>query len=103
IPPPRSGPPAGSTARSLPPADIAVEPSPSRIPSIPWTPASVASDAYALQTQLDELAQQFEQMKSQLRQAQKLASIGTTAAMIAHEFNNLLTPVVAYAKHALDL
>jgi len=41
-------------------------------------------------------------MQEQLRQSQKLASLGTTAAMIAHEFNNLFTPVVAYAQQALD-
>jgi C4-dicarboxylate-specific signal transduction histidine kinase len=48
------------------------------------------------------LARQFEGMQAQLRQTQKLASLGTTAAMIAHEFNNLFTPVVAYAQQALD-
>lgn len=53
-------------------------------------------------SQIDQLERQFELMKAQLRHAQKLASIGTTAAMIAHEFNNLLTPVVAYARQALD-
>jgi two-component system, NtrC family, sensor kinase len=64
--------------------------------------ASLARDAYALQAQVDQLAQQFEKMQAQLRQTQKLASLGTTAAMIAHEFNNLFTPVVAYAQQALD-
>ncbi len=63
---------------------------------------TLAKDEYALQAQLDELAGQFQQIKSQLRHAQKLASIGTTAAVIAHEFNNLFTPVVAYARQALD-
>ena len=48
------------------------------------------------------LSAQFDQMKLQLRRSQKLASIGTTAAMVAHEFNNLFTPVVAYAQHALE-
>jgi len=64
--------------------------------------STLAKDAYALQAQVDELARQFEVMQAQLRQTQKLASLGTTAAMIAHEFNNLFTPVVAYAQQALD-
>jgi signal transduction histidine kinase len=63
---------------------------------------AAAGDKYALQAQLDQLGERCEQMKDQLRQAQKLASIGTTAAMIAHEFNNLLTPVLAYAQLALE-
>jgi len=77
----------------------------SKAPAVSPSPldaGSLAKDAYALQAQLDRLAMQFEQMRHQLRQAQKLASIGTTAAMIAHEFNNLFTPVVAYARQALD-
>ena len=75
-------------------------------PAVLARPASDAStlakDAYALQAQIDELARQFDRMQEQLRQSQKLASLGTTAAMIAHEFNNLFTPVVAYAQQALD-
>jgi two-component system, NtrC family, sensor kinase len=62
----------------------------------------LATDGAALQSHVDHLASQFDVMKAQLRQMQKLASVGTTAAMMAHEFNNLLTPVVAYARHALD-
>ncbi|MGQ9649808.1 MAG: sensor histidine kinase [Phycisphaerae bacterium] len=64
--------------------------------------STLAKDAYSLQAQVDELARQFEVMQAQLRQTQKLASLGTTAAMIAHEFNNLFTPVVAYAQQALE-
>jgi len=63
---------------------------------------TLAKDAAVLQAQLDHVVTQFELLRAQLRQAQKLASIGTTAAMIAHEFNNLFAPVVAYARQALD-
>lgn len=36
-------------------------------------------------------------LESQLEHAQRLAALGTVAAMIAHEFNNILTPIVSYA------
>lgn len=63
---------------------------------------SVSTDADILQTQLDELEMQFIGMRDQLRHAQKLASLGTMSAMLAHEFNNLFTPVMAYAQQALE-
>ncbi len=51
--------------------------------------------------QLTKLAAQFDLLKAQVRQAQQLSSLGTAAAMIAHEVNNLLTPILAYAQAAL--
>jgi len=53
--------------------------------------------AEKLQTLEDHLAK----LQNQLVRAQRLASLGTMASMIAHEFNNLLTPVVSYAQYAL--
>lgn len=83
----------------IPPPEPAA---PAQVPCPASNVSTLARDAYALQAQVDELARQFDKMQAQLRQAQKLASLGTTAAMIAHEFNNLFTPVVAYAQQALD-
>ncbi len=55
-----------------------------------------------LQTQIQRLEEQFSHLRDQVRQTQQLASLGTAAAMMAHEFNNLMTPVVSYARFALD-
>src|ERR1700710_2648231 len=41
-------------------------------------------------------------LHQQLPEAQRLATIGTIAAVIAHEFNNLLTPIVSYSQYALQ-
>jgi signal transduction histidine kinase len=49
----------------------------------------------AMQVKLDAV-------KAQLTETQRLATIGTIAAVIAHEFNNLLTPVVSYSQFALQ-
>ncbi|HEX8911620.1 MAG TPA: ATP-binding protein [Humisphaera sp.] len=40
-------------------------------------------------------------LREQLTETQRLATIGTIAAVIAHEFNNLLTPIVSYSQFAL--
>ena len=41
-------------------------------------------------------------VRGQLADAQRLAAIGSIAAVIAHEFNNLLTPMVSYSQFALQ-
>jgi signal transduction histidine kinase len=65
-----------------------------------------AADSTALQhtaeQQLDRLESEFGRLKELLRRSQRLASLGTASAMLAHEYNNLFTPVVGYAQHALD-
>jgi len=49
-----------------------------------------------------QLSAQFDVLKAQVRQAQQLSNLGTAAAMIAHEVNNLLTPILSYADYALQ-
>jgi signal transduction histidine kinase len=48
------------------------------------------------------MAEQLEYLREQLTESQRLATIGTIAAVIAHEFNNLLTPIVSYSQFALQ-
>ncbi|QOV92016.1 sensor histidine kinase [Humisphaera borealis] len=50
---------------------------------------------------LDVLQQQLSAVREQLTESQRLATIGTISSVIAHEFNNILTPIVSYAQFAL--
>lgn len=79
--------------------------------SEPVVPADVGSvgvlgvledNVPALDSNLAKLEGQLESLRSQVRQAQQLAGLGTAAATIAHEVNNLLTPMLSYAKVALE-
>ncbi len=65
-------------------------------------PSHLNDTELRLQEQFDYLETQFERLKDQTRQAQRLASLGTAATMLAHEFNNLMSPVVGYAQYAID-
>ncbi len=46
---------------------------------------------------LDDITE-LEKIEQQLRQAQKMESVGTLAGGIAHDFNNILTAVLGYAE-----
>jgi signal transduction histidine kinase len=45
-------------------------------------------------------ATETEQLRQQLLQAQRLSSVGALASSVAHEFNNILTTIINYAKMA---
>jgi signal transduction histidine kinase len=51
---------------------------------------------------LADTQKQLDGLRDQLTESQRLATIGTIAAVIAHEFNNLLTPIVSYSQYALQ-
>jgi signal transduction histidine kinase len=46
-------------------------------------------------------ATETDQLRRQLLQAQKLSSVGALASSVAHEFNNILTTIINYARLAL--
>lgn len=64
--------------------------------------ASITDKRIALHKRLAEQEEENSVLKSQASQLQTLANIGTIAYMIAHEINNLLTPVKSYASLALN-
>lgn len=51
---------------------------------------------------LQDQETQIDLLRRQLVQAQRLASLGTMATMITHEFNNILTPMLSYSQWALQ-
>ncbi|HZZ41464.1 MAG TPA: ATP-binding protein [Tepidisphaeraceae bacterium] len=77
----------------LPPDDLPV--------STPGSPISVQPSLEAVLLDFAAAQEQLDQLKRQVMESQRLATIGTIAAVIAHEFNNLLTPIVSYSQYAL--
>ena len=49
-----------------------------------------------LEDQLAHLEDQFLQVEKQLRQRQRMDSLGTLAQGVAHDFNNILSGIMAY-------
>jgi signal transduction histidine kinase len=62
---------------------------------------SIIEKRLSLHKSMTDLQQENDALKSQIAQLQTLANIGTISYMIAHEINNLLTPVKSYAGLAL--
>lgn len=63
---------------------------------------SITKNRFSLHKQLQNLREQNNALKSQNMQLQHLANLGTASFMIAHEINNLLTPLSTYAGLALQ-
>ncbi|MFK7779369.1 MAG: ATP-binding protein [Gimesia sp.] len=55
----------------------------------------------SLETRVKELESLVEDYQKQLIHAQKMSSVGALASSITHEFNNILTTVINYAKLGL--
>ena len=66
------------------------------------TATEIATTPQDLQSDGVSLSDELRGLKDQLRHCQKLAGLGTTAAMLAHEYNNMFAPIVSYAQFALD-
>ena len=49
----------------------------------------------------ERLEAQFQQVRDGLTHSHRLATLGTIASIVAHEYNNILTPVISYAQLAL--
>ncbi|MEE9211180.1 MAG: HAMP domain-containing sensor histidine kinase [Phycisphaeraceae bacterium] len=49
----------------------------------------------------EQLEAQFQQMRDGLTHSHRLATLGTITSVIAHEYNNILTPIISYAQLAL--
>lgn len=60
------------------------------------------ADAEGVPAQFARLEEQFAQLKARVRQAQQLAGLASIAPILAHEVNNLLTPIIGYAGSAVD-
>src|ERR1700687_5135464 len=48
-----------------------------------------------------DAASETDQLRQQLLHAQRLSSVGAVASSVAHEFNNILTTLINYAKLGL--
>lgn len=55
----------------------------------------------SLLTEFAKLETQLQQVREGLTHSHRLATLGTIASIIAHEFNNILTPMISYGQLAL--
>ncbi len=71
------------------------------IPASPALPPPPAVPTRPVPTEAG-IAEQLQRVERHLEHTQRLASLGTLAGLIAHEFNNILTPVLTYSQLALQ-
>lgn len=61
----------------------------------------VSQDEERLLQRIGDLNDQVRRLESEMERTHRLATLGLLAGSIAHEFNNILTPVLSYAQLAL--
>lgn len=66
------------------------------------SPLNHDAAAVSVEEQLDGLERHLSDLQRQVQKLQRLASLGTVATILAHEFNNLLTPILSYSQYALS-
>jgi len=59
------------------------------------------AEVQRLLAQFDELEAEVQRIRQELSHSHRLATLGTLTSTIAHEYNNILTPVISYAQFAL--
>ncbi len=64
--------------------------------------AGILEKRNSLHRRLAQVENFNSQLKTEMVQIQPLANIGLVSAMIAHEMNNILTPIGLYAELAID-
>lgn len=64
-------------------------------------PKTSVYDEERLLRRIEELSERADQLERDLARSHRLAMLGTLVGTIAHEFNNLLTPMMSYAQLAL--
>lgn len=62
---------------------------------------SRADEVGKLLSQFGQIEAQFAAVREGLAHSHRLSTLGTLATMIAHEYNNILTPVISYSQMAL--
>ncbi len=68
---------------------------------VPQMPRPVLDPA-SLELAITTLQNRIDQLHANLSQQNKLATLGMVTAVLAHEFNNILTPMISYTKFALS-
>jgi len=58
-------------------------------------------DPSSFDAAIQSLQQRIDQLQMAMTEQQRLATLGMVTAVIAHEFNNILTPMISYTKYAL--
>lgn len=69
--------------------------------SVELRTASSLAEVRSLAQQLESMRTQLVASAARLAESQRLETIGTLAGGMAHEFNNILTPILLYAQEAL--
>ena len=59
------------------------------------------TEPLASQTEVEALRQEVATLRHKLLQSQRLSTVGALASSVTHEFNNILTTVINYAKMGL--